>query len=153
MSRITRNFSIIYRTERLIARRRMAVLRHQTGLMLFAGLVAGVGVIMLNVAAYLGLSARMPAPYAAAIVALVNLLLAAVLVAVASRLNAEKEIEPAIEMRDLALTELESDLEGAVDGARDLSRHVGQMARDPLGTALPALIGPLLALLAKGDKK
>jgi hypothetical protein len=47
MSRISRNISIILRSERLIAQRRMAVLRRQTGMMAAAGIAAGVGLIML----------------------------------------------------------------------------------------------------------
>ena len=55
MSRISRNISIILRSERLIAQRRMAVLRRQTGMMAAAGIAAGLGLVMLNGAAYLAL--------------------------------------------------------------------------------------------------
>ncbi|WP_372573921.1 phage holin family protein [Ruegeria jejuensis] len=153
MSRITRNLSIIYRTERLITRRQMAVFQQQTGLMLFAALITGIGIIMLNVAAYQALSTVMESYLAAVVVALANLVLAAILVSVASRMSAEKDVGPAIEMRDLAIAELESDLEEAVDEVRGISRQVTQIARDPLGSALPAIIGPLLSLLLKSAKK
>ncbi|MDP5216225.1 phage holin family protein [Ruegeria sp. 2205SS24-7] len=153
MSRITRNLSIIYRTERLITRRQMAVFQQQTGLMLFAALITGIGIIMLNVAAYQALSLVMQSYLAAVVVAGANLVLAAILVSVASRMSAEKDVGPAIEMRDLAIAELESDLEEAVDEVRGISRQVTQIARDPLGSALPAIIGPLLSLLLKSAKK
>lgn len=153
MNRISRNLSIIYRTERLIARRQMAVLRQQTGMMLFAGLMTGIGIIMLNVAAFYALSTTIAAHYAALIVALANLGLAAAVAAIATRMQADKELEPATEVRDLAIAELEADLEQIADEARELTRNVGRMARDPLGTALPALLGPLLTLLLKNSKK
>ncbi|MCL6282076.1 phage holin family protein [Ruegeria sp. 2012CJ41-6] len=153
MSRITRNLSIIYRTERLITRRQMAVFQQQTGLMVFAALITGIGIIMLNVAAYQALSTVMESYLAAVVVALANLVLAAILVSVASRLSAEKDVGPAIEMRDMAIAELETDLEEAVDEVRGISRQVTQIARDPLGSALPALIGPLLSLLMKSAGK
>lgn len=153
MSRITRNLSIIYRTERLITRRQMAVFQHQTGLMLFAALITGIGIIMLNVAAYQALSLVMQSYLAAVVVAGANLMLAAIMVSLASRMSAEKDVGPAIEMRDLAIAELESDLEEAVDEVRGISRQVTQIARDPLGSALPAIIGPLLSLLLKSAKK
>ena len=86
MSRISRNISIIWRSERLMAQRRLAVLRRQTGLMAAAGVVAGVGLIMLNAAAYLALSSRMDPAWAALIVAVVNLALAAILISVANGL-------------------------------------------------------------------
>jgi len=153
MNRISRNLTILFRTERLIARRQMAVLQAKTGLVAFAGLVAGLAIIMLNVAAYLALGTVMAAHFAALTVALANAALALVLVLLASRMSADKELEPAIEMRDLALTEIEADLNEVADEARELTRNVSRMARDPLGTALPALIGPLLSLLLKSKDK
>ena len=70
MNRISRNVSIIFRSERLIAQRRFAVLRRQTGFMAAAGIVAGIGLIMLNAAAYLALSTKVSTPLAALIVAI-----------------------------------------------------------------------------------
>ncbi len=153
MNRISRNLTILFRTERLIARRQMAVLRTQTGLMAFAGLVMGIAIIMLNVAVFYALGTLMAKHFAALIVALGNALAALVLVAVATRMSAEKELEPATEVRDMALAEIEADLNEVADEARELTRNVSRMARDPLGTALPALIGPLLSLLLKSKDK
>lgn len=153
MNRISRNLTILFRTERLIARRQMAVLRAQTGMVAFAGLVAGIAIIMLNVAIFYALGTVMAAQYAALLVALGNALVALVLVAIASRMSAEKELEPATEVRDMALAEIEADLNEVAEEARELTRNVSRMARDPLGTALPALIGPLLSLLLKSQDK
>ena len=153
MNRISRNLTILFRTERLIARRQMAVLRAQTGLVAFAGLVAGIAIIMLNVAIFYALGTVMAAQYAALLVAFGNALVALVLVALASRMSAEKELEPATEVRDMALAEIEADLNEVAEEARELTRNVSRMARDPLGTALPALIGPLLSLLLKSKDK
>lgn len=153
MSRISRNLSLLYRSERLIARRRLAVFQKQTAMMICAGLMAAIGVIMLNVAAYLALSGAM-APWAAAgIVAMVNLVLAGGIAAIASATSAEDGLQPVLEMRDLAIAELEADLEEVAQDARDLTRNVSRIARDPFGTALPALLGPLLSLLVKNAKK
>lgn len=153
MNRISRNLSIIYRTERLIARRQMAVLRQQTGLVVCAGLMAGLGIIMLNIAAFFALSDVMANHYAALVIAVVNLALAGVLVSYASRVSADTELAPATEVRDMAIAELEADIEQLADEARDLTHSVKKMARDPLGTALPALAGPLLTVLLKNTKK
>lgn len=153
MNRISRNLTILFRTERLIARRQMAVLRTQTGLMAFAGLVTGIAIIMLNVAAFFALETVMASYLAALTVALANVMVALVLVAVASRMSADKDLEPAVEVRDMALAEIEADLNEVAEEARELTRNVSRMARDPLGTALPALIGPLLSLLLKSKEK
>lgn len=153
MNRISRNISIILRTERMIARRQMAVMIGQTGLYAFAGLVSLIALVMLNVAAFHALGTLMSPQMAALTVAIANAALAVVLVLVAGRLAPGPELEPVTELRDLAMAELETEVEGLVDEARDLSANVRRIARDPLGAALPALIGPLLAILMGGKKK
>ena len=153
MNRISRNISIVLRTERMIARRHMAVIRNQTGLYAFAGLVSLIGLVMLNVAAFYALITVMAAQFAALIVALGNLVLAGALVLIAGRLSPGKELEPVTELRDLAIAELEAEAELAVAEARELSANVRRIARDPLGTALPALLGPLISALLSGRKK
>ena len=152
MNRISRNISIVLRTERMIARRHMAVIRNQTGLYAFAGLVSLIGLVMLNVAAFYALITVMAAQFAALIVALGNLVLAGALVLIAGRLSPGKELEPVTELRDLAIAELEAEAELAVAEARGMSANVRRIARDPLGTALPALLGPLISALLSGRK-
>ncbi|WP_425046406.1 phage holin family protein [Primorskyibacter sp. S87] len=153
MTRIAQNLQIVLRTERLIARRHMSVLRQQTGLMAFAGLVTGIAVIMLNLAAFLGLREVVAPHWAASLVALANLALAAIFAALAKNLNAEKDLEPVTELRDMALADIEADVEIALEEARDLTASIRAMARDPLGTALPAMIGPLISILLKSGRK
>lgn len=153
MSRISRNLTILFRTERLIARRQLAVLRSQTGMLAFAGLIAGLGLIMLNVAAYHALQTRLTPQGAALVIALANFALAGILVAVAARMSVEEELKPVTELRDLALAELEHEAQDAIVEARELTGNVRRIASDPLGSMLPALIGPLLGLLTKGGKK
>ena len=108
---------------------------------------------MLNVAAFYALITVMAAQFAALIVALCNLVLAGALVLIAGRLSPGKELEPVTELRDLAIAELEAEAELAVAEARELSANVRRIARDPLGTALPALLGPLISALLSGRKK
>lgn len=152
MSRISKNLSIVLHTERLIARRRLAMLRNQTGLIAFAGFTAGLGLIMIDVAAFLALRDHMSPQAAALIIALANLAFAAFLASAASRLNVETELKPVIELRDAAIADLEADVQGAAEEAHELAENVRQIARDPLGSLLPALIGPLLSALS-GKKK
>ena len=152
MNRISRNISIVLRAEQSIARRRMAVLRNQSGLMVFAGLVAVVGIIMLNVAAFYELSTTMSPQKSALIIALVNLVLAVVLVVIASRMSAAKDIQPMEELRDLAISDLEIEIQSATDELSDIGKSVRRMAHDPLGSLLPSVIVPLLAGLIRKSK-
>ena len=153
MSRISRNISIIWRSERLIAQRRLAVLRRQTGLMAAAGVVAGVGLIMLNAAAYLALSSRMDPAWAALIVAVVNLALAAILISVANSADSEADVAPVAEVRDLAMEDLEAEIKDATDEAKELAQSVRRLARDPLGIAGSGAVGAIASAVLKNLKK
>lgn len=152
MSRISRNISIILRTERLIAQRHLAIMAKRAGMVAAAGLVAGIGLIMLNVAAYLALSDVQSKPVAALIVALANLLLAGLLFALASRANADAETAPVAELRDLAIEDLEAEVQAGVDGAKQTVEEFRTMARNPLGTIAPALAMTIARIIAKSMK-
>jgi len=153
MNRISRNISIALRAERLIAQRHMAVIRNQTGLLAAAGLVAGIGLIMVNVAAYFALSTSLSPQWAALIVAIANFLLAVLLAVSANRLSAEADVQGATEVRDMALEDLEAEFVMAVTEVKDVATDIRQMVKNPLGTALPALVVPLAETLLKSGKK
>ena len=153
MNRISRNISIIFKAERLIAQRRMAVLRKQTGMMVCAGIAAGMALVMLNAAAYFALAERMSPASAALIVALVNLLLATVLAYYANRISADKDVEGVVEVRDMAMEDLEAEIADATAEVKDIAESLRRVARDPIGTALPGLITPLVGALLKNLRK
>ncbi|TKZ17161.1 hypothetical protein FAP39_15365 [Shimia litoralis] len=152
MNRITRNISIVLRSERLIAQRHLAVLRRQTGLMAAAGIAGGVGLIMLNASAYLALSQSMSQPVAALIVALVNLGLAALLISLAGKSNADAETAPVAEVRDMALEDLEAELRVAATEAKEATDALKKMAHDPLGALAPGLAGTVVKAVMKNMK-
>ena len=152
MNRITRNLSILYRSERLIAQRQLAVLRKQTGLMAAAGLVAGLGIIMLNVSAFFALAGSFSNPIAALIVAVVNLAIAGFLIVYAQGQSAEKDIEPVTEVRDMALEDLEAEAQAVADEARAVVEDVKSVARDPLGAVMPGIMGTAAKAALKSMK-
>ncbi len=153
MNRISRNLAIIYRTERLITRRRLAVIQQQTVLMALAGVAALAGLILLNITLYLVLSTWVSPAVAAGILTVANLVLAALLALVAGRTNMEKEIAPAVEVRDMAIADIEDELEGMAVETRELVNSVRKISANPLG-ALSTLLVPILtaAMKKKGDK-
>ena len=153
MSRISRNISIILRSERLIAQRRMAVLRRQTGMMAAAGIAAGLGLVMLNAAAYLALVEHLSPPVSALIVALANMAIAGVLISTANKQNADADVSGVAEVRDIAMEDLEMEVQEATEEVKVLAQSVHKMARDPLGMIAPGLIGALANALVKNLKK
>ncbi len=148
MSRFSRNLVTIYRTERLIARRRFAVMQQQTILMVLAGIAALAGLVALNVAIFFALDALMSSAGAAAVLAAGNLVLAALLVLFARRTSVEDEIAPAVEVRDMAIADVEEEMEEMAAEAREVVQAVKSIGANPLGS-LPALLVPLLTALLK----
>lgn len=153
MSRLVRNATVVLKSERLIARRRLAVIRSQTGLMALAGVAGGVGLLAANAAIYFRLAETLSQAAAAGWLAAGNFLLAGVLVAVASRLNADRDVEAATELRDLAIEDLEREVTALTAEAQGLVRALGNVRRDPLGTALPGLAMAIIAAVLKARKK
>ena len=153
MNRIGRNISIALRAERLIAQRKMEVIRTQTGLIAAAGLVAGIGLIMLNVASYYALETQLSPQAAALIVALANFVLAVLLGIYAGRINAGADVQGATEVRDMAVEDLEAEIENATREAQQIVSDVRQLVKNPLGSALPGVVGPLAKALMKSARK
>ncbi|PRY26157.1 hypothetical protein CLV78_101251 [Aliiruegeria haliotis] len=152
-TRVARNLSVAMRAERVITRRRMAVLRSQTTLVAFAGLIAGIGVVMVNVGAFYWIAASLGKAAAGGIVALVNFGLAGVLALIAGRMSAEAELEPVIEVRDLAVEDIEAEVSDALSEVGEMADTLRRMARDPVGSAMPNLLAPLLSILLKSLRK
>ena len=149
MNRITRNLTIIYRTERLITRRRLAVVQQQAVLMALAGLAALAALIMLNIAVYFALSTRVSPAAAAGLLAAANVLLAGLLAMIAARANVEREIAPAVEVRDMAIADIEDEIEGMATEARDIANAVRGIGANPLGSLTTILVPILAAALKK----
>lgn len=151
MNRISRNLTTIYRTERLIARRRFAVVQQQTILMVVAGIAALAGLILLDVSLYFVLKTWLSSAAAAAVLSLANLLLAGLLVLIAKQSNVEQEIAPAIEVRDMAIADIEDELEDMATEAREVVEAVKSFGANPLGS-LPALLVPILTAILSSKK-
>jgi hypothetical protein len=153
MSRIGRNISIILRSERLIARRRAAVAGRQIGMFVAAGVLGGMALVMLDVAAYLALAKQMDPAFAALWVAGINVVLAGVLVALARTMSAESDIEAVSEVRDMAVADLEGEVQEATSEMRELADNVRKLARDPFSGsgvgALASLLGTILKVSTK----
>lgn len=153
MNRISRNLSIIVRSEKLIARRQLAAIGRRAGILGAAAILGAMALIMLDIAGYLALAAVMAPAWAALLVALVNVVLAVLLVAISGNLTAERDIREVCEVRDMAIADLESEVVLATAEARDLAAALRKLARDPWGSMGSSLLGPLLSILLKALKK
>ncbi|MGI9350161.1 MAG: phage holin family protein [Rhizobiaceae bacterium] len=153
MDKISRNISIALRAERLIAQRQVEVIRTKTVLIAAAGLVAGIGLIMLNVAAYYALTTNFSPQIAALIVALVNLALAIILGIYAGRINADSDVQGATEVRNMAIEDLKSEIGDVSREVKEIVSEVRQFAKNPLGGSLSGIVGPFVVALLRSSKK
>ncbi|WP_209509297.1 hypothetical protein [Ruegeria sp. HKCCE4150] len=148
MSRLSRNLVTIYRTERLIARRRLAVVQQQTILFGIAGIAALLALVLLNLALFFALQSTMSPASASAVLALGNLGFAGLLVLIARRSSVEDEVAPVVEVRDMAIADIEDELEEVATEAREVVQAVKSIGSNPLGSATTVLV-PLISMLIK----
>lgn len=149
MSRILRDVRIVLQSERLIARRHLAVIRTQTGLLALGGAAATLGVVMLNVAGFYALRGALGGGGAALLVALIDFLLAMVLLFVASRIDAEDETRAAVQVRDMAIADIEREIELASRDMAVVRAQLGAFARDPGRAVIGGVVEALIALLGR----
>jgi hypothetical protein len=152
MSRLARNISIVWRLEGLITRRRIAVVRNQSVLMIGAGISAGIALAAINVAAFFWLAETRPYAEAGLILALANAVLAILFAVLAHRMNADREVENATELRDLAFGEIENEVDAMAAEVRDLANSLRAIGKDPLGAALPGLATAVVGAVLKSRK-
>jgi len=153
VNRISRSVSLIIRSERLMAERRMAVIGKQAGLLAFGILVAGIGVVMLTASAYLALAEWLSPPLAALIVSLVDFALAGALVMIVSKQSAEDEIKPVLELRDMAMDDLDQEFHIATQEVRAVIDGVRALGQNPMGLGNVGMIAPLITALLKALRK
>lgn len=148
MDRLVNNLRVLWRTERAIAEIKMRHVIARSGLHVAAGLLALIGLLMLEVAAFYALRAYWNTIAAALILGALNFVLAGVLLLVADRKKPGRELELANEIHDHTMQALQAD-------ARLLQADIasfGQALKHPLDSTLP-LIVPLATMLINAFKK
>ena len=143
---VVKNLRVLWRTDRMIADLRMRHLLVGLGLRAFAALIAAFGLLMLELSAYFGLVQTWSAISAAAILGVVNFVIAAILFAVAAKPPVGRELELATEIHGSSVDALQLE-------ARALQSQVSGMVHHPLNGILPLLIAPLITIVIKSLKK
>ena len=133
---IVRNLRLLWRADKIIAEMRLRHTLVRLGLFAFAGLISAFGLLMFELAAYFALVNVVSAVVAAAILGAVNLVIALILVFIASRRILGQELTLANEIHDTAIEALQLEAQAAQSQVNRLLHH-------PLEGALP-LIVPLI---------
>ena len=143
---VVKQLRALWRTDRIIAEIRMRHMLVGLGLRAFAALIAAFGLLMLELSAYFALVQIWSAISAAAILGLINFLIAAVLFVVGGRPPAGRELELATEIHGSAIEALQNE-------ARAVQSQFTGMMHHPLNSVLPTVLVPLIAIIARSLKK
>ena len=143
---VVKQLRALWRTDRIIAEIRMRHMLVGLGLRAFAALIAGFGLLMLELSAYFALVQIWSAISAAAILGVVNFVIAAVLFIVAGRPPSGREIELATEIHGSAVEALQTE-------ARALQSQFTGIVHHPLNSVLPMILAPLITIIVKSLRK
>jgi hypothetical protein len=138
-----RHARALWRAEMTMVEIRLGVFAKRTGLFAFAGLIGAFGLGFLNVAAYMALAPGWGDAAAMTIVAVADLVLAGIVLFIATRHARDAELALAEELRDQAVEALELDARIAIDDVTGFVRRPVQVA----GSASAALIAIITAIL------
>lgn len=120
---LIRDIQLLSRADSLIGKIWLHVVARRLGLFAFAGLIAVFGLGMANVAGFYALQAAWGPVWAAALVALADFVLAAIVMLVGKSALPGPELELAHDVRKMALDSIQAD-------ARDIKLAVDAIGRD-----------------------
>jgi membrane protein implicated in regulation of membrane protease activity len=143
---IVKQLRVLWRTDRIIAELRMRHLLVGMGLRALAALIATFGLLMLELAAYFALIQIWSAITAAATLGAINFAIAAILLVMAGRPPAGRELELANEIHGSSVEALQRE-------AQALQSQAFGMIHHPLNGVLPLLIVPLITIIIRSLKK
>jgi hypothetical protein len=148
MDRFINNLRVLWRAERTIADIKLRNALAQSGLNAAAAVLALIGLLMFEVAAFFALREVWSTVTSALVLGVANFVLAGILALIASRKKPGRELELANEIQASAMEALQND-------ARLLQQELGFIGRSfkhPFESALP-LIVPLATMLMNMLKK
>ena len=157
MDELMRDLQVLWKADSLIGRIWLNVLARRLALTVFASLIAVFGLGMANVAGFMALQAAYGPVAAATVVAVVDLVLAGLVLALASRAKPGDELKLALEVRKMALASIQSDSADVRRVVEQVSRDIRQtreslagLVQNPLGAATERLLVPAALSILKG---
>ncbi|WP_445504774.1 phage holin family protein [Microvirga sp. G4-2] len=160
MDSVVRNLRVLWRAESIIADIRFRQMMTRSSLRGAAALLGLFAYFMGNLAVFFALDRTLGSVWAAAIIALGNLVVAVVLLVFAEKSKPGREMELALEVRNSAIQALEGDAEAIQeqltelrDEVRGMKQAVVGFVRHPIDSVLPSMLVPLAGAVIKNLKK
>ncbi len=152
-----RHLQVLSKVDSLIARIWLAVMARRFALLALAGLIAVFGLGMADLAGFFQLQASLGSVWAAAVVALADFVVAALIAIYAASAKPGAEIELAMEVRSLAIKslqedahELEASAKAFTQQFRDAKDTISGLVSNPLDAAAQKLLLPAIIAIVKG---
>ena len=161
---LLRDFQVLRKADFLVAKIWLNFLARRLGLVAFACLIALFGLGMANLAGFYALQTAYGPVWAASVVALVDLAIAAVVLVVSGRSRPGPELELAFDVRTMAVDALQADarelkltLDAIAQEVRIVGANVAQFVQNPLDVAaqkllVPAVLSILRAMRSHKDQ-
>ena len=154
---LVRDFQVLRKADILIGRIWVSVIARRFALLTFAGLIAVFGLGMANVAGFYALQASVGPVWAATIVAVVDLAIAAIVLAIAVNSGPGPELELAVDVRKMAMDAIQTDardLKLTVDALgqqiADTKATIASFVHNPLDVAAQKLLVPAALSIIRG---
>lgn len=154
---LIRDLQVLRKADVLIGKIWLEILLRRAGLIAFASLIAVFGLGMANVAGFYALQTSIGAAWAAAAVAVVDLVVAALLLLIASKSRPGPELELAFEVRKMAVESIEADardlkltIEAVGQELKNVRTNITKLAHNPLDVAARKLLVPAALSILKG---
>lgn len=154
---LVRDLQVLRKADLLIGKIWLSVIARRFGLFAFAGLIATFGLGMANVAGFYALQTFVGAVWAAAIVAIVDFVIAAIVLLVASNSRTGPELDFAFDVRQMAVESIQADardLKLTVDSftqeIHDAKASLVGLMHNPLDVAAQKLLVPAALSIIRG---
>jgi hypothetical protein len=154
---LLRDLQVLRKADFLIGRIWLNVLLRRFGLFAFAGLIAVFGLGMANVAGFYALQKPVGAVWAAAIVAMVDAVIAAIVLLVASKSHPGPELDLAFEVRKMAVESIQTDardfklaLDALGHDVKHVKANITQLVHSPFDAAAQKLLIPAALSILSG---
>jgi len=154
---LLRDLQTLRKADLLIAKIWLDVLMRRFGLFAFSGLIAVFGLGMANLAGYFALQPVTGAAWAAVIAAAVDLVIAAIVLLIASKSRPGPELDLAFEVRKMAVESIQTDardlkltLEALGQEVKSVKANITQLLHNPLDVAGQKLLIPAALSILRG---
>jgi hypothetical protein len=154
---LVRDFQVLRKADILIGRIWVNVIARRFALLAFAGLIAVFGLGMANVAGFYALQASLGPVWAATIVAVIDLAIAAIVLTIAVNSRPGSELDLAVDVRKMAVDAIQTDardLKLTVDALgqqiADTKATIASFVHNPLDVAAQKLLVPAALSIIRG---